>query len=118
MIARLIRVYTPFIFAIIALIHGVLYFTDYEGILYHVFSDVSGHSVFAILYIMATSKRMCKWYKLTNIFLLFGHVINLLYVFDIIHFYTVLYLGMVINMLAFITFIIFLTTRNIIKVIC
>lgn len=44
MVARLIRIYTPFICALAAIIHGVLYLCGYEGWAYIVLGDVAGHS--------------------------------------------------------------------------
>lgn len=41
MVARLIRIYTPFICAIIAIIHGVLCLNEYEGYAFYIMSDLA-----------------------------------------------------------------------------
>ena len=65
MVARLIRIYTPFICALAAIMHGVLFLRGYEGFIYNILSDLTGHSILLIMFILSTSKRMCKWYKVT-----------------------------------------------------
>lgn len=118
MIKRLIRIYTPFICAIVAIIHGVLFLSEYKGILYKILSEFTGHSILLIAYIIATSKRMCKWYKITNYLLLSIHVVNLGYIYKLITFNEVLYAGIVINIIALITFLIYRVTVGITKVLC
>lgn len=118
MLAKLIRIYTPFICAIIAIIHGVLYFTDCDGVIFSIFGEIAGHSILAILYIIATSKRMCKWYKITNYLLLSIHFVNLLYIAGFVGFYLLLYAGLTINILALITFLIYRVTVGITKILC
>ena len=118
MLAKLIRIYTPFICAIIAIIHGVLSLTGYEGSLYYILSEFTGHSIFVLLYFIATSRRMCKWYKITVYLLLSIHILNLLYLFDFIGYYKVIYAGIVINILAFFSFIVYRVTVGITKIIC
>ena len=118
MFSRLIRIYTPFICAIVAIIHGVLSLTGYEGRLYYILNEFTGHSIFVLLYIIATSRRMCKWYKITVCLLLSIHVLNLLYLFNLIGYYKVIYSGIVINILAFFSFIIYRFMAKITKFIC
>lgn len=117
-LAKLIRIYTPFICAVIAIIHGVLYFTDCSGIIFNIFGEIAGHSILVILYIIATSKRMCKWYKITNYLLLSIHFLNLLYIAGFVNYYILLYAGLTINITALITFLIYRVTVGITKVIC
>lgn len=118
MLSKLIRIYTPFICAIVAIIHGVLSLTNYDGSLYYILNEFTGHSIFVLLYIIATSRRMCKWYKLTVWLLLSIHLLNLLYLFGYIDYYRVLYAGIVINILAFFSFIVYRVTVGITKIIC
>lgn len=118
MVARLIRIYTPFICALSALIHGVLSLCEYDGYAYYVLSDMTGHSLLLLSYVFATSKRMCKWYKLTCWLLVLIHVLNLSYVAFGIEYYTILYAGLVINILALITFLIYRLKVGITKILC
>lgn len=118
MVARLIGIYTPFICAIVAIIHGVLSLVNYDGILYYVFSEATGHSFLLITYIIATSKRMCKWYKITNYLLLSIHFVNLMYIFGFIDYYHIICTSLSLNILAFISFIIYRVTVGITKILC
>lgn len=118
MLSKLIRIYTPFICAIIAIIHGVLSLLEYQGSLYYILNEFTGHSIFVLLYFIATSKRMCKWYKITIYLLLSIHILNLIYLFGFIDYYRVLYIGIVINILAFISFLVYRVTVGITKILC
>ena len=119
MILRLIRIYTPFILAIAALIHGVLYFNDYNGIIYRLLGELTGHSLFVNLYMIASSEKMCKWYKMTIYFLLSIHIIGLFYYCGFIKdIMVVMYLTMVMNIFAVIFFLIYRVTRGITKILC
>ena len=118
MIARLIRIYTPFICALAAIVHGVLFLQEYEGNAIYVFSDLTGHSIVMVAYILATSKRMCRWYKYTCYLLLIMHFLNLAYVAFDIDYYILLYAGLVINIFALITFLIYRIKVGITKILC
>lgn len=118
MIHRLIRIYTPFICAVAAIIHGVLYLIDYKCTLRIILGEFTGHSILLILYILATSKKMCKWYKYTNYLLISIHVVNILYFAKIISYDTLLYVGIVINIFALLTFLIYRITVGITKILC
>lgn len=118
MVARLIRIYTPFICALAAIIHGVLVLTEYDGYAYCVLSDLTGHSLLLMAYVFATSKRMCKWYKVTCWLLVMIHIINIYYSFFGLDYYTVICSGIVINIIAVITFLIYRLKVGITKILC
>lgn len=118
MIKRLIRLYTPFICALTAIIHGVLYLTRYDGSLTVVLSEFTGHSILLILYVICTSQKMCKWYKITNYLLLSIHLMNIVYIAGYMPYDILLYLGILINIIALITFLIYRVTTGITKAIC
>ena len=118
MISRLIRIYTPFICAIFAIIHGVLFLSGYEGIIYRILNNLTGHSIFLILYIIASSRKMCIWYKITNYLLLSINIFNLMYYIGIMPYGLIIYIGIIINTLAVICFLIYRVTRGITKVLC
>ena len=118
MIFRLIRIYTPFICAISAIIHGVLFLLKYQGIAYRILSNLTGHSVFVILYIISASSKMCKWYKATNYLLLSINLFNLAYYMDIVPYGFIIYAGLVINIIAVICFLIYRVTLGVTKILC
>lgn len=116
--AKLIRIYTPFICAITALIHGVLYLFKINSVLRIILGDLTGHSILLILYIIATSHRMCKWYKITNYLLLLIHIINIGYVYNFITYDNLLYAIIILSILAILSFLIYQTSVGITKILC
>lgn len=118
MISRLIKIYTPFICALVAIIHGVLTLIKYQGVAYYILSEFTGHSILVILYILATSKRFCIWYKRTVYLLLIIHILNLLYLFGLIDFYHTICISLVFNIIALLTFLIYRVTVGITKFLC
>ena len=118
MLRKLIRIYTPFICALVAIIHGVLYLMHYKGVFNIILSEFTGHSILLIIYILATSKRMCKWYKITNYLLLSIHFINIGYITHLITYDVLLYVGIIINIIALITFLIYRVSVGITKILC
>lgn len=118
MVARLIRIYTPFICAISAIIHGVLFICNYEGKILYLLNDMTGHSIMMVAYMLATSRRMCRWYRYTCWLLLGIHILNLTYYYLAIDYYTVLYAGLVINFISLITFLIYRLKVGITKILC
>lgn len=119
-IKKLIRIYTPFILAIGALINGILSINEYDGLLYRIISEFTGHSFIVIAYFISTHKRMCKWYKYTNYLLFIIHIPNVLYYYDIVFKYEieVFYTAIVLSILALITFLIYRVSVGITKILC
>lgn len=116
MLARLIRIYTPFICAVAATIHGVLLLCKVNSIWLYVLGEFTGHSILLILYIIATTnKRMCKWYRITNYLLLTIHILNLAFYAKIVPYENIVYYGLVLNILALISFLIYRFTVGITK---
>lgn len=119
MIDRLIRIYTPFICAVIAIIHGVLYLCECTGTIYWILGNFTGHSILVIGYIIATSKRMCIWYKMTTYMLMYVNVINILYRTNCIkRFEDIICLSIIINFSALIMFLIYRIKVGITKFLC
>lgn len=118
MISRLIKIYTPFICAVTALIHGVLSLSEYRGAIYGVLNNLTGHSVLIIFYMLATSKKMCIWYKITNLLLLSLHLFNIAYYLNWITYNDTLYGGVIINIIAILSFIAFRVSIGITKILC
>lgn len=82
MLLRFVRVYTPFICTSMALVNGVLFIRGVESIpLIYLLSTISGNSILVTLYMMATSLRMCIWYKLNLLCLLIIQISGLLYTY-------------------------------------
>lgn len=96
---RLIRIYTPFICTLMVLLNGVLFICDSQEVtLIRMLSAITGHSVVVVLYMFATSLRMCIWYKLNLLCLLLVQICGLAYnCYDID---TLLYLWIVILLSA------------------
>lgn len=80
LLIRLIRIYTPFICTVMALVNGVLFMggvTELPAI--YLMATLTGNSVLVDLYMFATSMRMCIWYKLNLLCLLLIQISGLLY---------------------------------------
>ena len=118
MIKRLVKIYTPFVCALSAITHGVLYFVGYNGNLYYVLNDFTGHSFLLILYIICTSSKMCFWYKATNYLLMSIHIFNVLNAFGYLDYKDIFNISIVINICALITFLIYRVTAGITKILC
>ena len=77
---KLIRIYTPFICTLAALLNGVLYLEEIPCTpALYLMATLTGNSVLINLYILVTSLRMCIWYKLNLICLLMIQICGLLY---------------------------------------
>ena len=61
---------------------------------------------------------MCVWYKVTNLLLLSVHIVNIFYLFGMMHIYAFIYVSLVINITALITFMIYRVSRGILKILC
>lgn len=80
LLIRFIRIYTPFICTVMALVNGVLFMggvTELPAI--YLMATLTGNSVLVDLYMFATSMRMCIWYKLNLLCLLLIQICGLLY---------------------------------------
>lgn len=80
LLIRLIRIYTPFICTLMALVNGVLFMrgiTELPAI--YLMATLTGNSVLVDLYMFATSMRMCIWYKLNLLCLLLIQISSLMY---------------------------------------
>lgn len=80
LLIRFIRIYTPFICTVMALLNGVLFMrgvTELPAI--YLMATLAGNSVLVDLYMFATSMRMCIWYKLNLLCLLLIQICGLLY---------------------------------------
>lgn len=116
LLIRLIRIYTPFICTIMALVNGVLFMRGETEIpMIDLLSNVSGNSIVVILYMFATSMRMCVWYKLNLFCLLLIQICGLLYNYYDID--TSLYLWVVV-LLAAMGVMFFLIFRVLYNVAC
>lgn len=118
MFAKLVRIYTPFICALLALIHGVCYLLEYDLKFLYLLGEFTGHSILLILYIICTCKKFCIWYKITNWILLSTHISNILYYASLFDYNAVLYITILLNMLALITLLIYRVTAGITKILC
>lgn len=109
LIKRFIRIYTPFICTVMALVNGVLFIRGVEELpAIYLFATLTGNSVLVDLYIFVTSLRMCIWYKLNLLCLVLIQISGLLY--NCLDIDTSLYLWIVV-LLAAIGIVFFLVFR-------
>lgn len=77
---RLIRIYTPFICTLMVLLNGVLFMYEKQTLFFmNLLSSTTGYSIAVVLYMFATSMRMCIWYKLNLLCLLLVQICGLMY---------------------------------------
>lgn len=118
MIGKFIKLYTPFICAIIACIHGVLFLLKYQNIMLNIFNDLSGHSILLLWFIWIHNKRMCKWYKLSIMMLFIIHIMNIVYyITGVIPVWIIIYGGLILNIDSVMFWLIFRITYKTSKVI-
>lgn len=118
MIKKFIKLYTPFICAIISTIHGVLLVNKVQTSFYFIAQELTGNSILLLLYVLVHSKRMCKWYKLSIYSLLAIHVLNLAYYIKLIDVPILLKLGICINITSILFWLVFRITYRVSKIIC
>lgn len=112
---RLVRLYAPFICTITAYIHGYKFLNGSltDSFVYNC-SINAGFSVIMVLYVMATAKRMCIWYKL-NLGCLLGicacsFIYKYVPISEVVYFYAVTLLsgiGIIFFLLTLITYSLF-----------
>jgi hypothetical protein len=111
---KLLRVYTPFILTLAALISiTTVLFID-EPSFSLVMSELFGGSIFLDIYLWITSRKMCIYYKTNILCLGLTHVSNILYDYFLISDTLYLITIIILLMLGTISFIIF-KRRYIIK---
>ena len=116
LLLRLLRIYTPFICSITALVNGVLFLRGVEGLpAIYVMATITGNSILVDLYMLATSMRMCVWYKLNLLCLLMVQISGLLYnhftVDDFLYVYSVVVFA-ALGVLFFLVFRVFYTVTR------
>lgn len=78
----LIRIYTPFICTLMALVNGVLFKMGlYTLPEVYLLATLTGNSILVDLFMFAASLKMCIWYKLNLFFLLLIQICGLLYTY-------------------------------------
>lgn len=117
-IRKLIRIYTPFVCAVIVVLNGVLYFSGYKGLLYRIFSEFTGHSFLVVAYMLACSSAMCKWYKITCWLLFASHIPNLMKYYGMLEMAHAYYLTVLVNVVSLITYLIYRIKVGITKFLC
>ena len=75
-----IRVYTPLILSILALVNAVLFISEEENCdTVYFIANTASSSLLIDFYIFSVSLRMCIWYKLNILCLILIHISGLLY---------------------------------------
>lgn len=117
-IKRIVKIYTPFVCAALAITHGVLYLLKCDYKILYVISDLTGHSILLLLYILCTCSKMCIWYKSTVYLLMANHLVNVFYYMGVLDYLGLIYYAIVLNTLAVITFLIYRVSVGITKFLC
>lgn len=110
---KLLKLYTPFISALMSAIHGVLYLREVETSYYVLSGEYSGYSLLFLAYVHVHSRRMCIWYKRCIYSLYSIKILSLLHYHKLIHvnFTDLFYSILVINIFALIFWCIFIVKR-------
>lgn len=75
-----IRVYTPLILSVLALLNAVLFMSEEENCdAVYLIANMASSSLLIDIYILSVSRRMCIWYKLNIICLVLIHISGLMY---------------------------------------
>jgi hypothetical protein len=112
-----IRVYTPLILSILALLNAFMYMSE-EGdyTLVYLIANMASSSLLIDFYILSVSSRMCIWYKLNILCLILIHISGLLYNVAWIDESIYLYIIAVLSTIGIIFFLVFhIFYRTIIK---
>lgn len=116
---RLIRIYTPFICSIVAIINGVMYLKGIEIPNFdYIMSETTGHSFLLVLYMFSTSKGVCIWYKLNLLCLLLIHVDGTIYFFSNMEFDSYCFSVIVFSIIGLLCFLLYRITVGITKFLC
>ena len=114
---RVIRIYTPFICTITVLLNGVLFLrgvTELSSI--YLMATISGNSILLDLYILATSRRMCIWYKLTVVLLLIIQICGLLYNHFGFKYSLYIWIVILLSLAGVLSFLIFRIIHSVMKI--
>lgn len=108
LIIRFVRIYTPFICTLVALVSGVLFIReDISEEFIYLSSVATGNSLLIIAYLFATSLRMCIWYKLNLLCLMLVQLCGLAYYFTDMDFTLYVYVITLLSAMGIIFFLIF-----------
>lgn len=116
---KLVKIYTPFICTLVALIYGVLLLLEIKfPNADYILSAITGNSILVVEYMWANSKRMCIWYKLNLLCLLLVHIDGLVYFLSDMNFKPYCYIVVLCSTIGIIFFVVYRITIGITKVLC
>lgn len=105
---RFLRIYTPFICTLVALLNGVLFMMgDAQGDFIYFSSALTGNSVAVVIYMFCASLKMCVWYKMNLLCLLFIQIIGITYNYFNIEFSIYLLIVVLLASMGIISFLVF-----------
>lgn len=80
LVVRFLRIYTPFICTLMALLDGVYFMSGapMDNFAF-IISALTGNSILLDIYMLVVSLRMCIWYKLNLLCLLLTQICGVLY---------------------------------------
>lgn len=103
-----IRVYTPLILSVLALLNAVLFMSEKENCdAVYLIANMASSSLLIDLYILSVSRRMCIWYKLNIFCLTLIHISGLMYNGAWIDEFIYPYIVAVLSAIGIISFLIF-----------
>lgn len=114
---KVIRIYTPFICTVTVLLNGVLFLggiTELSTV--YLMATVSGNSILLDLYILATSRGMCIWYKLTVVLLLMVQICGLLYNHFDFKYSLYIWIVILLSLAGVLSFLIFRIIHRVMKI--
>lgn len=119
LIIRFVRIYTPFICTLVALVSGMLFIReDISEEFIYLSSVATGNSLLIIAYLFATSLRMCIWYKLNLLCLMLVQLCGLAYYFTDMDFTLYVYVITLLSAMGIIFFLIFRIFYRVTSTVC
>ena len=108
LLIRFVRIYTPFICSLAALVNGALFLQGKAcGDVVFIFSTITGNSLAVNAYMFVTSLRMCRWYKANIVCLCLVHLVSIAYNYSSISTSLYLWIVTLLSALGIICFLIF-----------
>lgn len=116
---KLIRLYTPFICTIMALLNGVLFLNGLTELpTIHLMATLTGNSVLIDVYMLTASLRMCIWYKINVVCLLFIQICGLMYNYCDMDLSLYAWVVILVSMAGILSFLVFRILHRVMRLSC
>lgn len=120
LLIRLLRIYTPFICVLSALLNGVFFFDETAPEIVYMFATLTGNSILVDLFMFSVSFRMCIWYKICVVTIMLMQIAGLLYnsfgLTEVIYYWAVMCFsitGVISFVVFFVLYVVFKKVRRI-----